>query len=74
MGVVGGDLGTGHLTEVVVPMEAAPLAGVVGEAKVAHLAMADPQTVAEVAEGPRGVDREGTRAAPDKQWRLVTPF
>ena len=74
MGVAGGDLGTGRLTEVAILMETAPLAEVAGGAKVAYLVEVDPRTVAEVAEARRGVDRGKTRAAPGEQRRLMTPF
>ena len=74
MGVVGGGLGTGHLTEVVSPTEAEPLAEVVGEVKVAHLVELAHRTAIEVAEAPRGADQEEARVAPEVQQHPTTPF
>ena len=73
MGVAGGDVGTGHPMEGAILAGTAPTAEAVAEAKVAHLVEEDPQVAVEAEEAPQGVDREGTRAAPDRQRSLVIP-
>jgi len=73
-GVVGGGLGTRHLTEVVHlreevrPAEVAVEARAVNRVEVAH------RTAIEVAEVPREADQEGTQVAPDRQQRSAPPF
>ena len=71
--VVGGDLGTRHLAEVAHLTEAARPAEVVGEAEAVHLAEVVHQTMIEVAEAPRGEDREEARVAPEMQQHPTTP-
>ena len=70
--VVGGDLGTGHLTEVVHLTEAVRPAGVVGEAEAANLMEVTHRTVNHVAEVARGTDQEEPRAAPAMQQHSTT--